>query len=156
MNAPRLVAAALLALAAGPLAAASCTVQPSGLAFGAYDPFSPVPLDSMGTVLVSCSGTPGSLVAYTVRLGTGGSGSFAARRMRGNGPWSLDYNLYVNPARSLVWGDGNGGSQVVGEAFRLAHHRPVNRVHAIHGRLFPRQNVAPGPYADTLVLTLEF
>ncbi|MFM1990577.1 MAG: hypothetical protein RJA99_3534 [Pseudomonadota bacterium] len=155
MTAARVVAAALLALAAGPVAAVGCTVQPSGLSFGGYDPFSPIPLDSMATVVVNCNGTPGALVAYTLRLGTGGSGSYTARRMRGNGAWSLDYNLYVNPARSLVWGDGNGGSQAVGDAFLLPP-RPITRVHAIHGRLFQRQNVPPGPYADTLVLTLEF
>lgn len=155
MSRTRTALALTLALAAGPVAAASCSVQPSGLTFGAYDPFSPVPLDSMGTVVVSCSGTSGALVAYTLRLGTGGSGTYTTRRLRGGTAWSLDYNLYVNPARSLVWGDGNGGSQVVGDAFRLPN-RPVTRVHAIHGRLFPRQNVAPGPYTDTLVLTLEF
>lgn len=151
----RLAVAAALALSAGPVAALGCSLQAPGLAFGAYNPLSPVPVDSASGVTVTCTGIPGMSIAYTLRLGVGGSGSFGERRMRSSDQWALTYNLYTNAARTLVWGDGNGGSQVVSDAFTLSAPS-ASRVHPVHGRLFARQNVPPGTYVDTLVLTVDF
>lgn len=72
-----------------PTFAAQCTISTAGLAFGVYDPFSTEPLDSIGTISVSCD----EAVPYTIALSPG-NGSYSARRLV-NGLYSLIYNLYV-------------------------------------------------------------
>jgi spore coat protein U-like protein len=151
----RLAFAGALALSAVPAAALSCSLQSPGLVFGAYNPLSLAPVDSASSVTVTCTALPGASIVYTLRLGPGGSGSFSERRMRSAAQWALTYNLYTNPARTLVWGDGNGGSQVVSDALTLSAPS-ASRVHPVYGRLFARQNVPPGTYVDTLVLTVDF
>jgi spore coat protein U-like protein len=149
-----LVATAALA-AANTVGAAGCSVAASSLLFGPYDTLSFVPVDSVGTVTVSCSGNPGEAVSYRIGVSAGGSGSSSARRLRGPGAWALDYNLFTNGARTLVWGDGAAGSLAVTDTLSLTGGAQ-QRSHPVYGRIFPRQNVAPGAYTDTLVVTLEF
>lgn len=149
-----LVAVATLA-AAGASQAAGCSVTASSLLFGPYDTLSLVPVDSVGTLTVSCIGTPGEAVSYRIGLGAGGSGNPAARRLRGPGAWALDYNLFTNGARTLVWGDGAAGSLLVADTLSLTGGAR-QRSHPVYGRIYPRQNVGPGAYGDTLVVTLEF
>lgn len=151
----RLAVACALTLSAFPAVALDCRLQASGLVFGAYDPLSRVPADSAGSVTVSCTGPPGTPVVYVLRLSAGSSGTFGPRTMRSGTRWSLTYNLYTNAARTLVWGDGSGGSEVVSDSFALSAPS-TSRVHPVHGRLFARQNVPPGTYVDTLVLTVAF
>ena len=153
--ATRLAVAWSLGLTAVPAVAVTCSLQAPGLAFGAYNPLSSTPVDSASGVTVTCAGAPGTSIVYTLRLGPGGSGVFSERRMRSSEQWALTYNLYTNPARTLVWGDGNGGSQIVSDGFTLSTPS-ASRVHPVHGRLFARQNVPPGIYVDTLILSVDF
>lgn len=128
--------------------AATCrfTVQP--VDFGLYNPGSPAPLDVTGSVEVRCSGSPGSFVLTISQSSTGG---FAPRRMV-SGPYLLEYNLYADPARQRIWGDGTGGT-VVNSGEKPSGGRPVSFSFPIYGRIFPRQSVGEGFYADTLLVT---
>jgi spore coat protein U-like protein len=151
-------AAALLwaaALSTAPAGAAECSVQASAVDFGVYDSFAPTPADSVGTVAVSCSGFAGETIAYRIRIGTGGSGVFSPRAMSDATTWRLLYNLYVNAARTLVWGDGTGASRIVSDAYVLPS-RGIARTYPVYGRMPGRQHVAPGSYTDTLVVTLDY
>ena len=143
------------ALNTAPVGAAECSVQASGVDFGVYDSFAPTPADSVGTIAVYCSGFAGETIAYRIRIGTGGSGVFAPREMRDATTWRLLYNLYMNAARTLVWGDGTGSSRIVSDGFVLPS-RGIARTYPVYGRISERQNVAPGSYADTLVITLDY
>jgi spore coat protein U-like protein len=53
-------------------------------------------------------------VPFQIALNGGGSGSVASRQMSATGlpAEKLDYQLYTNPARNVVWGDGSGGSSI--------------------------------------------
>ena len=51
--------------------------------------------------------------------------------------------------------DGAAGSLSVGDTLSLTGGAQ-QRSHPVYGRIFPRQNVGPGAYTDTLVVTLEF
>lgn len=155
IGATRVLAALLALAAAGGVRAAGCSIAASSLLFGPYDTLSLVPVDSVGTLTVSCSGSPGEAVSYRIGVSAGGSGSAAARRLRGPGAWALDYNLFTNGARTLVWGDGAAGSLYVADTLSLTGGAQ-QRSHPVYGRIFPRQNVGPGTYTDTLVVTLEF
>ena len=143
------------ALAVSPAGAAQCSVQASAVEFGVYDPFSPAHTDSVGTITVTCGGLAGSGIAYTIRIGTGGSGVYGPRTMRDGVAWQLSYNLYTDAARTLVWGDGTGASRVVADGYAI-QGRGVTRSYPVYGRIPSRQNVAPGRYVDSLVVTLEY
>ncbi|MDY0068774.1 MAG: spore coat U domain-containing protein [Porticoccaceae bacterium] len=136
--------AALLLTLAPHLGHAACGLASTGVAFGVYDVFSNSHTDSTGTITVSCDlATP-----YTLSLSPG-SGGYGQRTLLA-GPHSLAYNLYSDPARSQVWGDGSGGSTTVaGTADGTVNHW-------VHGRIPARQNARVGIYADTVVITLEY
>lgn len=144
---------ALLALLARPVPAAppaaagpSCAVSvASGIAFGAYDPLAPAALDSTGRVVLDCP--PGRIVS--ISLGTGQSGSFAARELRGPTGEALRYNLYRDAARTQVWGDGSSG-------VALSMDGAKGKTVQVYARVFAGQDVSAGAYADTIVLTVEF
>lgn len=150
-----LAALALSAAAASPARAALCVVQTQAVGFGAYDVFVPVPTDTVGAVVITCLAGVNESVHYTVRLSPGSSGSAAARVMRSADGWGLAYNLYSDAARSLVWGDGSGGTQVLRDGFAVPNVL-VQRRYPIYGRLPARQNVPPGMYVDTLVVSVDY
>lgn len=144
---------ALLALSAR-AGAASCSVSAQALAFGSYDPLFLLPTDSNGQVTVDCTSLLPELVTYTLSLSTGGSGQYAERRMSsGSGP--LPYNLYADVTRLSVWGDGTGGTVQVQNAATVTL-LGYSSDHTVYGRIPALQNVAPGAYADTIVVTLEY
>jgi spore coat protein U-like protein len=135
------LAGALLA-AASPTGAATCTVQSAGVAFGAYDALDPSALDGAGSVTVDCD----SAIPFAVSLGPG-AGSYSQRRMAG-GTSDLDYNLYSDVARMIVWGDGVGASDV--SASGTGVDLPI------YGRIPARQNVKAGAYADMITVTVSY
>jgi spore coat protein U-like protein len=142
------LAAVLFAALWTPAASAQCAVATTGFAFGNYDVFSLANRDSTGTFTVSCSTT----VNARVTLGPSTtSGNIVGRQMRpASGPDRLNYNLFINSARTNVWGDGvSGGSALV---FRVVRGRPA--VRTIFGRIPPGQDVAAGIYSDQVVITV--
>ncbi len=153
----KILVAALLA-ATLPLkleAATVCTTLALPLGYGAYDPFSAAPVDTAGQVSVSCSGGLVSVqVNYTILLSAGTSGSFTTRYMA-QGASHLNYNLYTNSSRSIVWGDGTGGTSTVADGY-LVGLLLVTRNYPVYGRLAALQNVLPGLYADTIVVTVNY
>lgn len=150
-----LAAAAVFALATGAAGAATCSVSAVTLGFGSYSPLALGHSDTTGNISVTCEGIPGESVAYTMAVSAGGSGSFAARRMRVASAQMLNYNLYTTGARNVVWGDGSAGTLAVSDAVRLLTRR-VTRNYPVFGRTFAAQNVPVGLYTDSLVVTLVF
>jgi spore coat protein U-like protein len=87
-----------------------------------------------------------------IELSAGGAASFSPRAMAGAGS-SLSYNLYLNAARTTIWGDGTGGTSRYGPV------TPVSGVGVtvpVYGRAPAGQNVPIGTYADTIVVTVLF
>lgn len=140
---PGHICSAVICVIAAPAFAVNCGVSTAGVAFGAYDPFSAVALDSAGDIAISCD----SSVSYTVSLSSG-SGSYAGRHLAGAGD-VLVYNLYTNASRSTVWGDGGSGSAVVSGTGSSAHQ-------TVYGRIRAGQNPHFGSYADNVTITVGF
>ena len=157
----RLFVSGLSALAlslgcASPTLAASCRVFASGLAFGIYNPFALTALDSTTRVLVSCSVAPNEFVAFQMSASTGASLNYGARLLRGPYEDNLYYNLYTDPARSIVWGDGSGSSVVINDALPFPLAGGIGRFVDVYGRIPARQNVRPQSYGDTILITVNF
>jgi spore coat protein U-like protein len=135
--------ALVAALMAAAPAYALCTVTTLPVSFGVYNPIGGQSVDATGRVEIAC--VPAA--PYTVTLSAGG-GTFAARRMA-SGPNALGYNLFSDPARAVIWGDGSGGSSMVGGNAATASH-------TVYGRIPASQNVPVGAYADTITVIVNF
>ena len=132
-------------------AGAACTVSATGVNFGAYDVFVANPLDSTGTVTVTCDQAPPPDVVISIGP-SGTSGAFIPRQMRSaSTPDRLNYNLFTNAGRSSVWGDGAPGTSTV-FLKNVKKNRPA--VTTIYGRIPAGQNVSVGTYSDSLTVTI--
>ena len=97
----------------------TCTAGNTIINFGSYDVLGGSVLDGTGSITVTCvssGGGPASrTIAYAARLMPLGSPRTLAHL---TGTDRLNYNLYVDSARTQVWGDGTGGTFRVGSRFR--------------------------------------
>jgi spore coat protein U-like protein len=151
--------ALLLALAWGGDAAAAggtCTLLAplSGstfLDFGLYKSLGAA-VDRTGSLTLVCVPVlPALTVTYRIEIDAGGgnAGSFSPRRMTAGG-YGLGYNLFRDASRTLIWGNGTGGTS--------AHTGicATTCVLTVYGRLFGGQSAPAGAYSDTVTLTLDF
>lgn len=131
------------ALLHGSSAWATCSLNVQGVNFGGYDYMSSQSLDSTGHVMVTCDVDS----SFSISLSTG-AGTYASRTMQ-NGAHQLSYNLYTDPAHTMVWGDGTAGS-VVASGSGTA----VDEV--VYGSAPAGQNPYIGAYGDAITVTLTF
>lgn len=123
----------------------ACTLNVTGVNFGSYDVFSNAALDSTGNIDVNCP----SGVGYSIALSEGGGRQ--AQRVMSSGGHRLNYNLYTEANRGVVWGDATSGTaRVSGTGIGMS----VN--HAVYGRIPARQNVHAGSYSDIIIVALTF
>jgi spore coat protein U-like protein len=131
--------------------AATCSITTTPVAFGTYDVFSSVPTDTTGLVSFSCDGSAVNIV-ITLNKGGGSGANFSRRRLTGPSD-ALDYNLYLDAARSTVWGDGTGSTSTYTNA-SPPNNRAINVT--IYGRISAGQDVSAGTYADTVTAIINF
>ncbi len=136
--------AMLLTAVAQQVGAAQCSISVQGINFGSYDVFGSQSVDSTGNVSVTCD----TSTTYSISLSPG-SGSYASRAMT-NGLYQLNYNLYTDATRSVIWGDGAGGTGTVGGTWTA----DVN--HTVYGSIPAGQNAYVGSYSDSITVTLTF
>jgi spore coat protein U-like protein len=122
----------------------------SGVNFGPYNVFTNSPTDSTGTIILTCTDV-GPTDAITIDLSTGSATSYAPRQMR-QGSDALNYNLFRDPSRLEIWGDGTGGSSRYGPMVP-PNNTQVNLT--IYGCIPVRQNVRVGTYSDTITVTIN-
>ena len=127
--------------------------------FGNYDTLTAGAVLSSATVTVSCTVALGPLnaIPYTVSLGPSQTSGTMQRKLAGPGSARLQYNLYTDAARSVVWGDGSGGSQVVSSSVTPASLGvPATKAHTAHGSIPALQSVRVGAYSDTILVTVDY
>lgn len=134
----------------------SCSISADDLSFGSYDPLSASNHDATGEVRVTCGALVAAVtVSYTISLSSGSSGNRLARTMA-NGGSTLAYNLYTNPSRTSIWGNGAGGTVTLGNSYSLSLVFPKTDTFPVYGRIPPSQPVGAGSYSDSLVATVTF
>lgn len=131
----------------------TCLVSSGGgtLSFGAYDPINTnasAPLQQSGTFQIQCTNG----LTATILLGQGlnaGSGSTDAAPIRNmtNGTSMLNYQLYTTGARSTVWDNASGVSQLT---------TGQTQTMTVYGSIPAGQNVTSGSYSDTVVITVNY
>ena len=140
----------ILVLASPFSAQGACSLTSTSIAFGSYDIFSPSPLDSLGQIIFRCGNNDHNV---SISLDKGGAASFSSRRML-NGSNSLNYNLYMDAARTVIWGDGTSGTQNL----FVPNPQPNNQdiIVPIYGRIPSGQGAPVGAYTNTLTATINF
>lgn len=149
---------AVLLLAPAAHAVVSCTVSATGPNFGIYNPLSAVPTLANGQVTATCTLVSGGTqsVTLTSSYSIGSGSSYAARTLR-SGTNILNYNLYYDAAFTQIRGNGTGGSQQGGASMTVSRGSPVQTTTStIYGRIPAGQDVAPGAYTDTIVVTITY
>jgi spore coat protein U-like protein len=132
--------------------AATCSINEiQGLDFGAYAPFSGSAGTATGWVVYQCD-VLSALQTVTINLSTGSSGSYAPWRTMLTGIHPLNYNLYLDPGKTQIFGDGNGSTVHWGPAILPIVPTKV----FIYGHIPPSQNAWQGTYSDTVVITMLF
>jgi spore coat protein U-like protein len=134
--------------------AANCNLAvPNPFAFGAYNTINN--LDIAVDFTVSCSKTTSGTENVNVVVSfSSGSGTFVTRTMS-NGISTLNYNLYKDPARTQVRGDGSGATATGTASFTLTNAQPSGSASGtIYGRVFGGQDVTAGNYSTTAPITV--
>jgi spore coat protein U-like protein len=126
-----------------------CTVSVTPVAFGTYNGLGSSDIRTTGTLTYNCSLSE----PITITLNRGGGPLFDPRSMK-QGPSELDYNLYLDAAGTMIWGDGTGGSQV----YRDPAPPPDTNVSVpIYGRIPAGQRGARvGLYDDKLLVKATY
>ena len=126
-----------------------CGIETRPLSFGIYDPMANADLDALALVIYTCNNQAKKI---RIEMSTGGSNTFD-RSMSSGSMDRLNYNIYLDPTRHTVWGQGLYGTDVYYES------NPPNGTPVIvpaYGRIPARQNVPPGNYVDVLNVRVLF
>jgi spore coat protein U-like protein len=142
-------------------AVADCSITAISVNFGTYDPAVTTADDSVGTVTVTCRHVSGSAdrVNYAVTLSNGLLGTSASTRKMAAGTGRLGYNVFTDPARSQVWGNGTGGTVIASGSMTVGPgvgNGTQTVTQSVYGRIPQLQDANPGTYSDTLLVTLTF
>ena len=127
----------------------SCTVSASPFAFGNYNGLSMSDLDASGAVAATC--TFGTLYSIALDAGLGTAATMSARKLTGPAGAELLYGLFTDAPRTILWGDGTGGT-----GWHSDSGNGSNQAITVYGRIAPGQAVAPGAYTDTVTVTLTY
>lgn len=117
--------------------AITCSVQTTPLSFGSYLGNA---LTSTATITTSCN----QVVPVQVQMSKGSGSSLSNRAMKSGGN-NMNYNLYTDASYQVIWGDGTGGTQI-----------QTGTNLTVYGQIPASQNVAPGNYSDTIVVTITW
>jgi spore coat protein U-like protein len=135
--------------------AVSCSVTITPIAYGTADVLLNQPVDTTGTLQMTCTGEANITVRVCANFGrmtpTPGPSS---RRMMSPGGNYLNHELYTDPARTQVWGSWAGAGYASGGVqidIPLGPAGNATITRTIYGRVLAGQQTAPpGTYTQTL------
>ncbi len=145
-------AVAFAALGAAPvLHAGNCIwlTAPASINFGAYSVFGTTDLTATTAFSVRCTPNTNGRITLT----RGSSPTYTPRTMI-NGASSANYNLFLDPAGTIIFGDNSGGTL----SYDALNGTPGDKVFNdfIYGILPASQDLAVGTHTDTVFATLSW
>jgi spore coat protein U-like protein len=126
----------------------TCTVSGMMMSFGTYNPRLSTPTLTAGMITFSCTtSVPVEIKVYSAN-GAGHDGAYL-----GSGNHRIDYELFLDPARTAPLGNGLNGTQYYENPAPPAN---TTVTVPIFGVIPPGQSqAAAGAYADTLTLKID-
>lgn len=130
----------------------ACVVSGSTLNFGVgIDPLGgATPIDATAVLSVQCTNTTPYTVTLDAGAHAGGASQFLQRSMRSGGN-SLAYQLYLDAARTTLWGDGTGST-----ATSAGIGSGSSQSLTVYGRISSLGASVPGTYTDTVTITITY
>ncbi len=127
----------------------SCTVIATPLVFGNYDGIGSSVLDAAATVMPVC--TSGTYYSIALDAGLGNGASLTNRKLTGPGGAVLNYGIFTDAGRTIIWGDGTGGTS-------NNANTGIGSVQSLtmYGRVPAEQSATVGAYVDTITVTLSY
>jgi spore coat protein U-like protein len=127
---------------------AVCEVTSNDLNFGTYNPKASSPHQVSSLVRATC--TPGATYQVGLNEGTSPGATINQRKMV-SGSNTLNYQLYSDSARSVIWGNTQNTDTVTPPAGTgLPQDLPV------YGSIPPAQPAAVGDYSDTITVRVYY
>ena len=133
---------------AAPRTAESCRLNTRPLDFGAYEDGSPAAVLTTATIDLVCRGIGEATAAIVTAGPSANTGTYQNRALR-NGDSYLRYQVYINSARTIVWGDGTQDTQPV-----VVPGPATNRSFTVYGGMGNSQSGEVGRYSDVLRITV--
>lgn len=129
----------------------NCRVEIQPMAFGLYDPLldhSTAPLQAQAEMSLLCTRN----VPANIELDQGSYGTDTRARLLGLGAGRLGYGLFLDAARSRVWGIGSDALVLSGSEREGSD--PL--ILTIYGAIPPAQEVVAGDYTDIVTARVNF
>jgi spore coat protein U-like protein len=126
---------------------AVCDISASALDFGEYRAATGSP--RQGTTQLRATCTPGTTYQIGLNEGTSAGASTNQRKMV-SATGALNYQLYTDSARSVIWGNTPGTDTVTGAGTGLAQDLTV------FGSIPAGQSVPAEEYADTITVRIYY
>ncbi len=150
LNVIKVVAGAviLLLVPTGSLAQ-TCSVTALTMNFGSYDPHNSASTLTTGTISFRCTAS----VPIKIKIyGTNEAGPSGMRLTSRN--YALQYKLFLDPARTVLWGDGLNGTEYYTE---IAPPANTNVTVPVFGEILPEQQKASiGAYVDMRTIEIDY
>jgi spore coat protein U-like protein len=133
-------------------AAQSCNFSISSVNFVNVDTLSSANTDVTATVAISCTGVSLTTIRICPSIGAGSGGATSSARQMVSGASTLNYQLYQDPGRSVVWGSYSWSFSATPPTIDLplALNGTGSTTATIYARAFGGQGtVAPGTYTTS-------
>jgi len=115
--------------------------------------------DLAGQAVIDVQCTKTSLLPFTYRIfiDEGGESNVGLRKLRKDNSTSfLNYNMYTDAARTLIWDREDRPSVGTGFGIGTCNSATCNRQFTIYGLVPGRQGVRSGDYSDDIVIQISF
>ena len=128
---------------------AVCDITASPLDFGVYTTQTASP--KLGTTLLRATCTPGTTYQIGLTEGTTSGATTAQRKLVGASNATLNYQLYSDSARSVVWGNTQGVDTVTG-----IPGTGLKQDYTVYGSIPPSQPANAEEYGDTITVRIYY
>lgn len=134
----------------------TCGVTVTPLHFGEYVPFLGAPTDFTATLTVTCTTTGTAAEPWNGTIALIGAGRQGSRQLQ-QGSHPLDYKLYLDPARTMAWGDGGSKGAVLPVSGTVGPTTPYRETIVVYGRIQALQTSATvGQYSDQITVLMDY
>ena len=114
------------------------------------------PIFSNATISVTCTRS-GTGFAADVSLELKGLPPQRSRRARDGSGAYLTFDMFVDPARTRLWGDGTAGTETFAGSLLLNDRNRVGTVvFVVYGKVDGRQTVEPGPFLGAVLSRVDY
>lgn len=142
------------ALLCTPILGCTCSASATALAFTMY-PLTNSATNSTADITVNCTGVIDALPQVSASFTTGQSGQFSDRVMT-DGARQLHYNFYTDSNRTLIAGNGAGGTSTLTISGGLITLGAWSRSAPLYGRIPAAPLTVPGTYTDSVTVRIDY